>query len=74
MTDLVWLRCPFCGESTDLHRLGKPLKVTVKPNGKLHVEPMERRIKCGWCGSIFESDAPTMLEAMGYDGENDTLF
>ncbi len=74
MADLLsWTRCPFCGESTDLNRIGKPLTVYVKTNEKLGTKT-SRTVQCGYCKKTFQTDSPTMLEAMGYDGENETPY
>ncbi len=73
MPDLTWTQCPYCRESTDLKRVGKPLVVKAGRDGKLHTSG-STLIKCGFCGKTFQSNDATMLEAMGNDQENDTSF
>jgi hypothetical protein len=70
---LTWEKCPFCKESTDIERLGKPITVSVKKDGKLHVEICALK-RCNFCGKTWRSELPTMKEAMGYDGEEETPF
>ena len=70
---LTWEPCPFCGESTDTERVGKPLQVWTDKDGKLHSR-VNKLKKCNYCGKTWRSDQPTMKEAMGYDGEDDTAF
>ena len=70
---LTWERCPYCKEPVDTERLGKPITVTTKKNGKLHVETCTLK-KCNFCGKTWHSELPTMKEAMGYDGEEETAF
>ena len=73
MVDLVWVQCPFCKESIDIKRVGKPFIVSEKANGKLHVSG-SRLLQCGYCGKQWHSDAPTMKEAFGDDQIGDTSF
>ena len=73
MTPLEWECCPYCGEGTNTMRVGKPITITHDKDGKLHVY-VNKRKKCGFCGKTWESELPTMLEAMGGDGENQTAF
>jgi rRNA maturation protein Nop10 len=68
----TWECCPYCGESTNTERIGKPLIITVV-NGKLHVSGSTLK-KCNSCGSTWRSSEPTMKEAFGYDQEEDTAF
>ena len=73
MGDLRWERCPYCHESVDTERLGKPIEITCDTQGKLHVHKNTLK-KCGFCGKTWRSEKPTMREAMGYDGEEETAF
>lgn len=75
MTDLKWVRCPDCGESTDLERIGQVgnLYVRDKKTEKMGVR-QSSRVKCGYCGTIFTTDEPTMAEAMGRDTVHETSF
>ena len=73
MTPLTWERCPYCNESTNTTRVGKPIRITRDKDGKIHVQ-VNKLKKCGFCGKTWNSELPTMLEAMGYDGENQTAF
>jgi uncharacterized Zn finger protein len=70
---LHWQKCPYCGESTDTERVGKPLTVTTDKDGKLHVR-VNKLKRCNYCGKTWRSELPTMKEAMGHDGEEETAF
>ena len=70
---LTWECCPYCGESADTERVGKPIEITVDTQGKLHVHKNTLK-KCGFCGKTWHSEKPTMKEAFGYDGEQETAF
>ena len=73
MTPLEWECCPYCGESANTKRVGKPITITKDKDGKLHVY-VNKLKKCGFCGKTWNSEEPTMLEAMGNDQENQTAF
>ena len=70
---LTWECCPYCGESADTERVGKPIEITVDNQGKLHVHKNTLK-KCNFCGKTWHSEKPTMKEAFGDDQENDTPF
>jgi hypothetical protein len=70
---LTWEKCPYCGECVDTERLGKPITITVKRNGKLHVEQCTLK-RCNFCGKTWRSELPTMKEAFGYDGEDEAAL
>lgn len=70
---LNWEKCPFCNEVSDTERVGKPLTVTSDKDGKLHVY-VNKLKRCNSCGKTWRSELPTMKEAFGYDGEDDTTF
>lgn len=73
MSNLHWEACPFCNEGADTERVGKPLEVTSDKDGKLHVH-VNKLKRCNSCGKTWRSELPTMLEAFGKDGEDDTSF
>ena len=75
MTDKKWVRCPKCGESTDLHRIGQSgnLYVRDKRTEKMGIKH-SRTVKCGYCDTIFYTDEPTFKEAFGADTVNETSF
>ena len=51
-----WVKCPICGEVTDLTRMG-PVGVKGIPDS--------RTIKCGSCGREFNTKGETIWEALG---------
>jgi hypothetical protein len=79
---LKWCQCPKCAESTDLKRLSPPLRVGLKnksgsaPNQQAQVltTSIETRVRCGFCGTIFNTTEPTMKEAFGDDQIGDVPF
>jgi len=73
MSTRHWQCCPFCGESVDTERLGKPLIEWVDSEGKIHTR-LNLQKRCNFCGKTWKSKEPTMKEAFGYDGEEDTQF
>ena len=74
MTDLKWVSCPKCNECSDLHRIGEVGNLYVRnKQGKMGVR-QSRRVKCGFCGTIFFTDDVTMLESMGKDTVGETSF
>jgi len=70
---LTWEPCPFCGESSDTERIGKPFYTVTDKDDKLHVHGSKLK-KCNFCGKTWRSELPTMKEAFGDDQENDTAF
>ena len=68
-----WECCPYCGESSDTERVGKPFHESVDREGKIHVS-FNTLKRCGYCEKTWRSKEPTMLEAMGYDGEDEAAF
>lgn len=79
---LTWTQCPKCGESTDLVRLGPALTVGLKlkphcpPKQKAQVltTHVQTQVRCNFCGTTFHTLEPTMKEAFGYDGVDDTPY
>jgi len=72
MTDLKWVCCPACKECTDLHRIGKVGNLYVRnKDGKMGIKH-SRKVRCGFCGTIFYTDEAIMTEAMGRDSCNET--
>ena len=82
MTDLHWVKCPKCGDTSDLHRIGQPLRVRTKRlrgaaplwNAQVLTQSISTQIRCSYCGTIFHSTEPTRQEAFGYDGVGDTSY
>jgi len=67
MADMKWISCPFCSEIADLHRQG-PVGVIVPAKKQDHMQVLHsKRVKCGYCGKVFFTDAATIFEAMGRD-------
>ena len=79
---LKWIRCPECGESTDIQRLGPPIRIGLKnksgcaprQKGAVLTSSIETRVKCGYCGTIFNTTEPTMNEAFGDDQTGDVPY
>jgi len=70
---LTWEPCPYCGESTDTERIGKPLIEYTDKDGKLHTR-LNTLKRCNFCGKTWRSKQPTMKESFGYDEEEETPF
>jgi hypothetical protein len=70
---LHWEKCPYCGECADTERVEQPITVTTDKDGKLHVR-VNKLKRCNYCGKTWRSEEPTLKEAFGYDGEEDTAF
>lgn len=67
MTDLKWICCPACRECVDLHRVGQVGNLYVRNrDGKMGVKH-SRKVRCGFCGTVFYTDENVMVEAFGRD-------
>jgi len=76
VTDLHWVNCPFCGEISNLRRLGlmgnivRTTSIVRHPGNKdpdfmklLH----SKIVECLTCGHKFRTENATIFEAMGRD-------
>lgn len=74
MTDLKWVSCPYCGECADLHRIGDVGNLYIRNKDLKMGVKQSRTVRCGYCKKTFQTDEPTMVEAMGRDTVNETVL